>query len=90
MGEANQAHTREGGSEWITNHPLAAAIIVYTLVSIPVYFWLEGPVGIAGTVDGSVAAAGLVFGAIMFVPIIKVALTNWLGASRVRPVAESE
>ena len=82
MGRTNQAHGRDGGSEWITEHSLAAAIIVYALVSVPVYFWLEGPVGLAGTVDASVAIAGLVFGAILFVPIIKSVLTNRIGAGR--------
>jgi hypothetical protein len=83
MGQTNQAHDRDGGSEWITEHSLAAALIVYTVLSVPVYFWLEGPVGIAGTVDASLVIAGLVLGTILFVPIIKSVLTNKFGASRV-------
>jgi hypothetical protein len=90
MGQTNQAHDRDGGSQWITEHPLAAAVVVYALASVPLYFWLEGPVGTAGTVDGSVVVAGLVLGAIMLVPIIKAGLTNRLSASRVQTGAESE
>lgn len=55
----------------ISQHHLAASIVVYVVVAIPVYFWLEGPVGIEGTVDGSVAAIGLALGAILFVPVIR-------------------
>ncbi|UPV76742.1 hypothetical protein M0R89_21345 (plasmid) [Halorussus limi] len=83
MGQTNQAHDRDGGSEWITEHSLAAALIVYAVLSIPVYIWLEGPVGIAGTVDASLVVAGLVLGSILFVPIIKSVLVNTFGASRV-------
>ncbi|NEU58664.1 hypothetical protein [Halorussus sp. MSC15.2] len=83
MGQTNQAHDRDGGSEWITEHSLAAALVVYAVLSIPVYVWLEGPVGIAGTVDASLVVAGLVLGSILFVPIIKSVLTNKFGASRV-------
>ncbi|WP_458189021.1 hypothetical protein [Haladaptatus sp. NG-WS-4] len=90
MGQTNQAHDRDGGSEWVTNHPLGAAIVVYALLSIPFYFWLEGPVGTAGTIDGSIVVAGLVLGSIMFVPIIKAVLTNRFGASRVRAGPEAE
>lgn len=83
MGQANQNHERDGGYQLITDHSLAVAIVVYALLSIPVYLWLEGPVDIAGTVDASLVVAGLVLGAIMFVPIIKSILTNRFGASRV-------
>lgn len=90
MGQTNQTHDRGGGSNWITEHSLTAAIIAYALLSVPVYFWLEGPVGIAGTVDASVVVAGLVLGSILFVPIIKSALVNRLGASRVQTDAKSD
>lgn len=90
MGQTNQAQDPSGGSEWVTDHPLVAATIVYVLLSIPVYFWLEGPVGTAGTIDGSIAIAGVVLGSIMFVPIIKAVITNRFGASRVRVGPESE
>ncbi|WP_227356459.1 hypothetical protein [Haladaptatus salinisoli] len=90
MGQTNQANDSGGGSKWVTNHPMGAAIIAYAFLSIPVYFWLEGPVGTAGTVDGSIVIAGLVLGSIMFVPIIKAVLTNRFGASRVQAGPESE
>ncbi|MFC4451265.1 hypothetical protein [Halorussus aquaticus] len=83
MGQTNQAHDRDGGSEWITEHALTAALIVYVVLSIPVYLWLEGPVGIAGTVDASLVVAGLILGSILFVPVIKSVLTSKFCASRV-------
>ena len=90
MGRTNQAHGGDGGSEWITEHSLAAAIAVYAVLSVPLYVWLEGPVGTAGTVDASLAAAGLALGAILFVPIIKSVLTSRIGASRADPGAPSD
>lgn len=84
MAQTNQAQDRDGGSEWITEHALVAALIVYAILSVPVYFWLEGPVGIAGTVDASLVVAGLVLGTILFVPIIKSTLIKKFGASRVQ------
>jgi hypothetical protein len=90
MGETNYAQGRDGGSEWITAHPLAAAVIVYALVSIPVYLWLEGSVGTAGTVDASIAVAGLALGSILFVPIIKAVLANRVAASRVVTGTDTE
>ena|SRR6056297_739741 len=89
MGETNQKQDSAGGSELVTEHSLAVAIVVYAVLSVPVYIWLEGPVGIAGTVDASVTVAGLVLGSILFVPIIKAVVTNRAGASRVRPGEET-
>lgn len=57
-------------------NPLVVATVVYAIVCVPAYLWLEGPVGGAGTVDGSVAAIGLALGSIMFVPIIKAGIEN--------------
>lgn len=57
-------------------NPLIVATVAYAIVCVPAYLWLEGPVGGAGTVDGSVAAIGLALGAIMFVPIIKAGIEN--------------
>ena len=90
MAQTNQARDSDGGLEWVTDHSLAAAVVVYAILCVPAYLWLEGPVGIAGTVDASVTVAGLALGGIMFVPIIKAVLTNRVGASRVRPGAESD
>lgn len=50
---------------------LVVAVALYVIVCIPAYFWLEGPVGAAGTVHGSVVIAALILGSIMFVPVIK-------------------
>jgi hypothetical protein len=90
MGQTNHAQGSDGGSKWITAHPLPAAVVLYAIVCVPTYLWLEGPVGTAGTVDASVVVAGLVLGSILFVPIIKTALTNKLGAGRVVSRPEPE
>ena len=90
MGQTNHAQGGDGGSKWITAHPLPAAVVLYAILCIPTYLWLEGPVGTAGTVDASVVIAGLVLGSILFVPIIKTVLTNWLGAGRVVNAPASE
>lgn len=60
----------------VQGNPLVVAIVAYAIVCVPAYLWLEGPVGGAGTVDGSVAAIALALGAIMFVPIIKAGIEN--------------
>lgn len=58
------------------NHPALVATAVYAALCVPAYFLLEGPVGSAGTVDGSVVIGGLVLGSILIVPIIKAVLRN--------------
>ena len=58
------------------NHPVLVATAVYAALCVPAYFLLEGPVGNAGTVDGSVVIGGLILGAILVVPIIKAVLRN--------------
>lgn len=58
-------------------HPLVVATAVYAVLCVPSYFLLEGPVGTAGTVDGSVVIGGLVLGSILVVPMIKAVLRNW-------------
>lgn len=83
MGLSNQTHNRGNGSNWITRHSLAAAVIVYALASIPAYFWLQGPVGTAGRVPVSVAVAGLVLGTILIVPPIKSLLENRFASGHV-------
>ena len=50
---------------------LTIAIVVYVAICVPAYFWLQGPVGNAGTVDASVVIAALALGSIMLVPVIK-------------------
>lgn len=58
-------------------HSVLVATAVYALLCVPAYFLLEGPVGNAGTVDGSVVIGGLVLGAIMIVPLIRSVLGNY-------------
>lgn len=83
MNMASATESQSGGV--LQSNPLVVAIVAYAIICVPVYFWLEGPVGQAGTVDGSVAAIGLAVGAIMFVPIIKATIdkrTSRLGPRR--------
>lgn len=47
------------------------AIAVYVVACVPAYLWLQGPVGAAGTVDGSVTVAALALGSLLFVPVVK-------------------
>ncbi|MFB6112723.1 MAG: hypothetical protein ABEJ58_01315 [Halodesulfurarchaeum sp.] len=66
--------------EWVLDkHILGASLLIYVLFAIPMYFWLEGPVGTVGTVDSSVALAGLIFGSMLFVPLI----AGWLRSKRI-------
>ena len=58
------------------SYPLALSIFAYAIACVPMYFWLEGPAGQAGSIEGSVAAIGLAIGAIMFVPVIKAGIEN--------------
>lgn len=76
MGYSNQAHDDGNGLNWIAEHSLAAAIVVYALLSIPAYFWLQGPVADAGHVPVSVAIGGLMLGTILLVPPIKLFLED--------------
>lgn len=69
MGYSNHSHDRND-SNWITQHPLLAAIVIYALLCIPSYFWLQGPVGTVGRVPVSVAIGGLVLGSVLIVPVI--------------------
>ncbi|WP_254546747.1 hypothetical protein [Halomarina pelagica] len=59
--------------------PLVVAVVAYAIVCVPAYLWLEGPVGNAGTVDGSVVIAALALGSILFVPIVKSVLERRTG-----------
>lgn len=63
-------------SGFAARHSLLVATAVYVVLCIPAYFLLEGPVGNAGTVDGSVVIGGLVLGTILIVPIIRAMLRN--------------
>jgi hypothetical protein len=76
MGYSNQDHAPGNGSNWIAQHSLLAAVIIYALLCIPSYFWLQGPVATVGHVPVSVAIGGLVFGSILIVPVIMSLLEN--------------
>ncbi len=58
-------------------HPVLVATAVYAALCVPAYFLLEGPVGTAGTVDGSVVVGGLLLGSILIVPMIRAVLRDW-------------
>jgi membrane associated rhomboid family serine protease len=66
----------------ISDHPLKIALVVYAVICIPVYLWLHGPVGTAGTVDNSVAIGGLLMGSLLFVPIIRSKLVRTYGGGQ--------
>ncbi|MFB6124014.1 MAG: hypothetical protein ABEJ78_11225 [Haloferacaceae archaeon] len=55
---------------------------MYAAICIPVYPWLQGPVGNAGTIDVSVALGGLLMGALLFVPIIRSKLVRTYGGGQ--------
>jgi hypothetical protein len=71
------ASTTESRSAQVaSSYSLALSVLAYAIVCVPVYFWLEGPVGQVGSIEGSVAAIGLAIGAILFVPIVKASIEN--------------
>jgi hypothetical protein len=76
MGYSNGDHTHENTSSWITQHLLLTAVIIYALLCIPSYFWLQGPVATVGHVPVSVAIGGLVLGSVLVVPVIMSLLGN--------------
>jgi hypothetical protein len=81
MGYSNEDHTGNTSS-WITQHTLLAAVIIYALLCIPSYFWLQGPVGTVGHMPVSVAIGGLVLGSILIVPVIMSLLGNHFTTER--------
>ncbi len=54
----------------IDSHVILVAIAIYVVASIPVYFWMVGTIGDAGTIEGGVVIAALVTGSLLFVPTI--------------------
>lgn len=58
-------------------YPLA--VVIYVVLCIPAYFWLEGPVGTAGTVVGSVVIAAMITGSLLLVPLLAWFLRNRFG-----------
>lgn len=76
MGYRNQTHTDGDGANWVAQHPLLVAVVIYALLCIPSYFWLQGPVETVGRVPVSVAIGGLVLGSILIVPVIVSLLKN--------------
>lgn len=76
MGYSNKDHTLGNASSWITQHLLLTAVIIYALLCIPSYFWLQGPVATVGRVPTSVVIGGLVLGSILIVPVIMSLLGN--------------
>lgn len=58
----------------IDSHVVAVAIAIYVVASIPVYIWMVGTVGDAGSIEGGVVMAALATGSLLFVPM----LMGWL------------
>lgn len=65
--------------EYLLDEEHVLGTIVYVVLCIPAYFWLEGPVGIAGTVDGSVVIVSMITGSILIVPAIAKFLRSRFG-----------
>lgn len=80
MGQASSTKDSRIGVA-ISNHQLAASLAIYVVIAVVAYAWLEGPVGIAGTVDGSVTVIGLALGSILIVPVIRGLLRKYVGES---------
>lgn len=56
---------------WLLDeHMMAISIGIYVLAVVPIYFWLVGTVGVAGSIGGGVVIASLALGSLMFVPAI--------------------
>lgn len=60
-------------------NPLTTAIVIYAIICVPAYLWLQGPVGTAGMVGPGVVSIGLALGSILLVPIIKAGLERRFG-----------
>ena len=58
----------------LDKYVVLVAFAIYGLASLPVYFWIVGSVGDAGTIEGGVVMASLITGSLMFVP----AIMSWL------------
>lgn len=58
----------------LDKYVVLVAFAIYGLASLPVYFWIVGTVGDAGTIEGGVVMASLITGSLMFVP----AIMSWL------------
>ena len=68
---ASQGESKKSLSDrLVDNHLLGISIALYIIIAIPMYFWLDGPVGNVGTIGPGVVVPALVMGSILVVPII--------------------
>lgn len=65
--------------EYILDEEYVLGTIIYVLLCIPAYFWLKGPIGFAGKVDGSVVIVAMITGSILLVPATARFLRNRFG-----------
>ncbi|MFB6281470.1 MAG: hypothetical protein ABEH40_05585 [Haloferacaceae archaeon] len=65
--------------DYLLDEEYVLGTLVYVVLCVPAYFWLEGPVGIAGTVDGSVVIISMITGSILIVPAIAKFLRSRFG-----------
>lgn len=65
--------------EYLLDEEYVLGTLIYVAVCIPLYFWFEGPVGIAGTVYPSVVIFAMVSGSILLVPMIAKILRTQFG-----------
>ena len=78
-------NTENPAWKMVIEHSLVMSVVVYVLVSTPVFFWLSGSMGDVGTVHASITIAGLALGAVLFVPAIK----NVIDAQRTHLIDET-
>lgn len=65
--------------QYFLEEEVPLATVIYVLACIPAYFWLEGDVGNAGYVDGSVVIIAMVTGSLLLVPLIAQTLRQRFG-----------
>ena len=68
----------------LSDRPLAAALVVYGLASIPAYLLVIGQVGTAGTVDASPVIGGLLMGSLLFVPALTIRFKRQYGGGQAK------
>ena len=67
---ASRPSNKSTTDKLVDNHLLGISVAVYVALAIPMYFWLDGPVGDVGTIGPGVVVPALVMGSILVVPII--------------------
>ncbi len=78
----------ESITDRLSDRPVAGAIVVYALISVPAYLFLVSPSFLganhsrAGTMDGSVVIGALILGTLMFVPALVIRFKQQYGGGQ--------